>query len=149
MADPELVNVLTSLIDSFKEGIKTEMNSFKEEIKTEINSFKEEIKAEMNSFKEEIRAEIQTINTRLDSLEERVTNLEKTCALIQEEHGKKLDLILDYIAGNIEMTEQMNNHFNHIDRVLADHSVRLAVIESTHVYQSALKNNNLDSKAAL
>ena len=116
MVDSELVNVLTSLMDSFKE---------------------------------EIKSEIKTINTRLDSLAERVTNLEKTCAIIQEEHGKKLDLILDYIAGDIERNEQISQHFSHIDRTLADHSVRLAVIESTHVYQSALKNNNLDSKAAL
>lgn len=136
MVDPELIEVLTS----FKDEIKDEMNSFKTEIKGEMDSFKTEIKGEMNSFRGE-----------LDSIKDRLSSVENICTVIQEEHGKKLDLLLDYASANIEKYQEYDRNFQRIDDKLFDYDVRLGIIEGSELYKKALKSkgNSTLGKASL
>ena len=140
---------------TFKDEMKSEMATFKDEIRTEMATFKDEIRTEMATFKDEIRTEMADfkaeINARIDSLDERLTNLEGICAVMQYELNKKMDTVLDYIKQDIQKHEEFENHFNYVDSKLVDHSVRLSIIESTKAYKSAVdlmkKNKNLGNTA--
>ena len=180
MTDSELIKVLTGFKDeikneisnsrdemaSFKDEIKTEMADFKAEMKSEMVSFKTEIKAEMADFKAEMKSEMASfkdeirtemadfkaeINAKVDAINERLTNLEGICAVMQYELNKKMDTVLDYIKQDIQKHEEFENHFNYVDSKLVDHSVRLSIIESTKAYKSAVdlmkKNKNLGNTA--
>ena len=113
MIEPKLLEILNSLKDEVV-GIRKEMAT----------------KAELNEFREET-------NNRFASVDERLDNLQHTCTRIEVEHGKKLDLALDYIKGNIERQEQYMHNFAEINSKLLDHSIRLSIIESTEAFQSA------------
>lgn len=128
MVDPELVEVLTSFTDNITEN----MNSFKDKIIEDMNSFKSEIKEDMNSFKNEIKEDIH-------SLDERLTSLERTCTVIEKEHGEKLDLLLDYASANIEKHEEYDKKHDEIDRKLFIHDAKLAIIEGSDFYKKNIK----------
>lgn len=158
MVDPELIEVLTSFkneiigeMNSFKTEIKGEMNSFKAEIKDEMDSFKTEIKDEMDSFKTEIKGEMNSFRSELDSIKDRLSSVENICTVIQEEHGKKLDLLLDYASANMEKHEEYDRNFERIDDKLFDYDVRLSIIEGSELYKKAIKSKGTSTlgKASL
>ena len=142
MVDSELLEVLTNFTDE----IKDKMNSFKDEIKGEIDSFKSEIKGEMNSFKREIKGEMNSFKGEMNSfrdeladIKERLTSIENKCTVIEEEHGRKLDLLLDYASSNIEKHEEYDKRFDRIDNKLFIHDAKLAIIEGSDIYQKMIK----------
>ena len=117
IVDPELIKILSS---------------HKEELKNQMDSFTSEIKDEMNSFKTEIKGELEIIN-------ERLTSVENKCTIIEEEHGKKLDLLLEYASANIEKHEEYDKNFDKINNKLFNHDVKLAIIEGSDLYKKAIK----------
>ena len=128
MVYPELIEFLTN-------EIKDKIDSFKNEIKGEMNSFKDEIKGEMNSFK----GEINSFRDELADIKERLTSIENRCTIIEEEHGRKLDLLLDYASANIEKHEEYDKRFGKVDNKLFIHDAKLAIIEGSDIYQKMIK----------
>lgn len=104
-------------------------NSFK---KAFDNSFE---KAFNNSFEKAFDKAVTTkLNPRFEAIEERLTLLEHSVAVIEHEHGSKIQILLDCVTGIIEKQDEMTNSINYLKSKDYDHDVRIAVLEELSGY---------------
>ena len=68
-------------------------------------------------------------NARFEAIENRLTALENITTKIEYEHGRKLDLLLDYAKASIEKHEQYDKYFLDIHTQLLEHDTRIEILE--------------------
>ena len=137
-------------------GMGKEMNGMEKEIKgmgKEIKGMKKEIKRideRLNGLEEkvdlgfkELANEIKKVNIRVDNLElegkdtreiikiiqEEIRRLGKDIAVIQQEHGKKLDMLFDAVTGNEERNKEIQERLNNVEKILEKHSNQIYYLE--------------------
>ena len=99
-----------------------------------------EFKKEVNERFEAVDKRFETIDKRFDendvnydlrfkSIEERLSSLERITTKMEYEHGRKLDILLDYAQANIEKHAQYDQEFFDIHAQLFDHSNRIEILE--------------------
>lgn len=137
-------------------GMGKEMNGMEKEIKgmgKEIKGMKKEIKRideRLNGLEEkvdvgfkELANEIKKVNIRVDNLElegkdtreiikimqEEIRRLGKDIAVIQQEHGKKLDMLFDAVTGNEERNKEIQERLNNVEKILEKHSSQIYYLE--------------------
>ena len=74
----------------------------------------------------------------MDSIDERLSALEDVVTVMQYEHGRKLDLLLDYAKASIEKHEQYDKQFDYVYSKMFDYDVRLSVIEDSEHFQNVM-----------
>ena len=90
---------------------------------------------------DEIRDKVDslcTLKDKVDSIDERLSALEDVVTVMQYEHGRKLDLLLDYAKASIEKHEQYNKQFDYVYAKMFDYDVRLSVIEDSEHFQNVM-----------
>lgn len=137
-------------------GMGKEMNGMGKEIKgmeKEIKGMGKEIKRideRLNGLEEkvdvgfkELANEIKKVNIRVDNLElegkdtreiikimqEEIRRLGKDIAVIQQEHGKKLDMLFDAVTGNEERNKEIQERLNNVEKILEKHSSQIYYLE--------------------
>ena len=137
-------------------GMGKEMNGMEKEIKgmgKEMNGMGKEIKRideRLNGLEEkvdvgfkELANEIKKVNIRVDNLElegkdtreiikimqEEIRRLGKDIAVIQQEHGKKLDMLFDAVTGNEERNKEIQERLNNVEKILEKHSSQIYYLE--------------------
>ena len=68
-------------------------------------------------------------NARFEAIENRLIALENITTKIEYEHGRKLDLLLDYAKASIEKHEQYDKDFLDIHTQLLEHDTRIEILE--------------------
>ena len=85
---------------------------------------------------EDLASEIRKVNARVDNLElegkdtreiikiiqQEIRRLGGDIAVIQHEHGKKLDILFDAVTGNEERNKETKERFENIEKILEKHS---------------------------
>lgn len=155
-------NEFYAKLDSFKDEFNAKLDSFKDEMyafrnemytfKDEMYSFRNEMyafKDEMYTFKNEtqgaidsLRYDIYKINNKLIFMEQRLTSVENICTVMQEEHGKKLDLLLEYTTTNIKQHEDYDKSFQKVNNKLFEHDAKFSIIEGSDIYQKMIKGKS-------
>ena len=125
-----LENKFQGLENKFQ-GLETQFQGLENEFKIMKNDLKE-TRSEVQNLKDDM-------NKRFSLFEERLDSLRQTCARIEHEHGKKLDVFYDYIQCDLEKKEQLANTFFEIDNKLTNHAIRLSVLESSGAFKSILE----------
>ena len=112
---------------------ETLANFFEKNVKNSIQTMTEETLA--NFFEKNIKNSMQTmINESIKPLEERLTSLEHSVAVIEYEHGDKIQILLDSVTGILEKQDEMINSINYLKSKDYDHDVRIAVLEELSGY---------------
>ena len=123
-------------------GMKKEINGMGKEIKRideRLNGLEEKVDV---GFKE-LANEIKKVNIRVDNLElegkdtreiikimqEEIRRLGKDIAVIQQEHGKKLDMLFDAVTGNEERNKEIQERLNNVEKILEKHSSQIYYLE--------------------
>ena len=143
----ESIDEINSKVDSLYE-MKDKVDSLYS-MKDKIESI-DEIKSKVDSLysmKDKIES-IDEINSKVDSLysmkdkvdsiDERLSALEDVVTVMQYEHGRKLDLLLDYAKASIEKHEQYDKQFDYVYSKMFDYDVRLSVIEDSEHFQNVM-----------
>lgn len=123
-------------------GMEKEIKGMKKEIKRideRLNGLEEKVDV---GFKE-LANEIKKVNIRVDNLElegkdtreiikimqEEIRRLGKDIAVIQQEHGKKLDMLFDAVTGNEERNKEIQERLNNVEKILEKHSSQIYYLE--------------------
>ena len=123
-------------------GMGKEIKGMKKEIKRideRLNGLEEKVDV---GFKE-LANEIKKVNIRVDNLElegkdtreiikimqEEIRRLGKDIAVIQQEHGKKLDMLFDAVTGNEERNKEIQERLNNVEKNLEKHSSQIYYLE--------------------
>lgn len=130
-------------------GMGKEMNGMEKEIKGMGKEIKR-IDERLNGLEEkvdvgfkELANEIKKVNIRVDNLElegkdtreiikimqEEIRRLGKDIAVIQQEHGKKLDMLFDAVTGNEERNKEIQERLNNVEKILEKHSSQIYYLE--------------------
>ena len=130
-------------------GMGKEMNGMEKEIKGMGKEIKR-IDERLNGLEEkvdvgfkELANEIKKVNIRVDNLElegkdtreiikimqEEIRRLGKDIAVIQQEHGKKLDMLFDAVTGNEERNKEIQERLNNVEKILEKHSNQIYYLE--------------------
>lgn len=124
MVDPELLTILNSMnqkIDSLYE-MKNKVDSLYE-MKDKVDSLYE-------------------MKDKVNSIDKRLSSLENIVTVMQYEHGRKLDLLLDYAKANMEKHEEYDKQFAYMHSKFFDYDVRLSVIEDSEYYKRVMAEKN-------
>ncbi len=83
-----------------------------------------------------IDSKFDAVNSRFDVSDKqsqeilyRLTSLENTVTMIEAEHGKKIDIALEYISGAIQQHDEITETLNKINSKLDGHDVHIEVLE--------------------
>ena len=123
-------------------GMEKEIKGMGKEIKRideRLNGLEEKVDV---GFKE-LANEIKKVNIRVDNLElegkdtreiikimqEEIRRLGKDIAVIQQEHGKKLDMLFDAVTGNEERNKEIQERLNNVEKILEKHSSQIYYLE--------------------
>ena len=94
------------------------------------------IQSEMTVIKQDIYDKLNHMNSRADNMDNRmdimqqdIRNLQKDVAVIQQEHGEKIQLLLDYAVQNSEEHARMNTLLEKHSSTLDNHEIRLQIAE--------------------
>lgn len=145
--DNEILQILQSM--NKKMDVMGDKVDYLYSMKDKIESI-DEIKSKVDSLysmKDKIES-IDEINSKVDSLysmkdkvdsiDERLSALEDVVTVMQYEHGRKLDLLLDYAKASIEKHEQYDKQFDYVYSKMFDYDVRLSVIEDSEHFQNVM-----------
>ncbi len=109
-------------------GMKDKIESI-DEIRSKVDSLYE-MKDKVDS--------LYSMKDKVDSIDERLSALEDVVTVMQYEHGRKLDLLLDYAKASIEKHEQYDKQFDYVYSKMFDYDVRLSVIEDSEHFQNVM-----------
>ena len=121
MIDPELLTLLTSMnhkIDNLYQ-MKTKVDSLYE-MKDKVDSLYE-------------------MKDKVNSIDERLSSLENIVTVMQYEHGRKLDLLLDYAKANMEKHDEYDRQFAYMNAKFFDYDIRLSIIEDSEYYKRIME----------
>lgn len=121
MIDAELLKLLTSMnqkIDTLYE------------MKEKVDSLYE-MKEKVDSLHE--------IKEKVVSIDERLYSLENIVTVMQYEHGRKLDFLLDYAKANMEKHDEYDKQFAYMNAKFFDYDIRLSVIEDSAYYKKVME----------
>ena len=170
MVDKELINYLDKNfnfinkkfdeIDKRFDGIDERFNGIDERfdgIDKKFNGYDKEFKSIKEKFND-IDERFDTMDKKFDCINEDlkeihndIRELNQSIAFIEIDHGNKLASIFDYMVKHDEADLKYDNHFQKVDKILDNHSIRLSVIEDTTIYKDALnaiQKNNLNNAQA-
>ncbi len=116
-------------------GMGREIKGVKKEIKgidERLNGLEEKVDLGF----EDLASEIRKVNARVDNLDlegkdtreiikiiqQEIRRLGGDIAVIQHEHGKKLDILFDAVTGNEERNKESKERFENIEKILEKHS---------------------------
>ena len=116
-------------------GMGREIKGVKKEIKgidERLNGLEEKVDLGF----EDLASEIRKVNARVDNLDlegkdtreiikiiqQEIRRLGGDIAVIQHEHGKKLDILFDVVTGNEERNKESKERFENIEKILEKHS---------------------------
>ena len=116
-------------------GMGREIKGVKKEIKgidERLNGLEEKVDLGF----EDLANEIRKVNARVDNLDlegkdtreiikiiqQEIRRLGGDIAVIQHEHGKKLDILFDVVTGNEERNKETQERFENIEKILEKHS---------------------------
>jgi DNA repair exonuclease SbcCD ATPase subunit len=92
------------LIEKMYTDLKSEIKSVKSELKSEIQSVRSELKSEIQSVRSELKSEIQSVNNHV--------------IIIEQDHGAKLDALLDgykqLAEGQVKIEGRVDNIEKHM-----------------------------------
>lgn len=148
MDNQEMSSIILKIYEEQKKtneiinGMGKEMNGMGKEIKRideRLNGLEEKVDV---GFKE-LANEIKKVNIRVDNLElegkdtreiikimqEEIRRLGKDIAVIQQEHGKKLDMLFDAVTGNEERNKEIQERLNNVEKILEKHSSQIYYLE--------------------
>lgn len=119
-------------------GMKDKIESI-DEIRSKVDSLYG-MKDKIESI-DEINSKVDSLYSmkdKVDSIDERLSALEDVVTVMQYEHGRKLDLLLDYAKASIEKHEQYDKQFDYVYSKMFDYDVRLSVIEDSEHFQNVM-----------
>ena len=116
-------------------GMGREIEGIKKEIKG-IDERLNGLEKKVDLGFEDLASEIRKVNARVDNLElegkdtreiikiiqQEIRRLGGDIAVIQHEHGKKLDILFDAVTGNEERNKENQERFENIEKILEKHS---------------------------
>lgn len=70
------------------------------------------------------------VDGRLDNHDAQFVSLGNIITKMEYEHGKKLDLLLDYAKANIEKHEQYDESLSQINAKIFNHDIRINILEN-------------------
>ena len=137
------IKTLTSEVKKIDERITSEVEKINERITLEVGKINQRITNEIGKLNKKFDSEIGKVNKRLDKLElegkdtreiiksmqQEIRNLKGDIAVIQYEHGKKLDILFDAITGNEERNKENQERFDNIEKILEKHSNQIYYLE--------------------
>ena len=143
----ESIDEINSKVDSLYE-MKDKVDSLysmKDKIESidEINSKVDSLYSMKDKIEsiDEINSKVDSLYSmkdKVDSIDERLSALEDVVTVMQYEHGRKLDLLLDYAKASIEKHEQYDKQFDYVYSKMFDYDVRLSVIEDSEHFQNVM-----------
>ncbi len=125
--DNEILQILQSM--NKKMDVMGDKVDYLYSMKDKIESI-DEINSKVDS--------LYSMKDKVDSIDERLSALEDVVTVMQYEHGRKLDLLLDYAKASIEKHEQYDKQFDYVYSKMFDYDVRLSVIEDSEHFQNVM-----------
>lgn len=107
-------------------------NEISQQILNTMNSMQNTMicmQAQANRMQNQMDSMEQNMNNRMDTMEQEIRSLQKDVAVIQQEHGAKIQLLLDYAVQNSEEHARMNTLLEKHSSILENHEIRLQIAE--------------------
>ena len=138
-------------LEEFKSSLTQEIKDMLAETKDEIcndivkinNDLRDELHQDMKKMNDNLRDELHQdmkkmnddlrdeFNHKFDNLEKKVDDISRSVAVIEQEHGYKIDTLLNYASANTEKHEEYDKIFNKHDDILENHDARIYKLEHT------------------
>ena len=104
-------------IDNLQEEVKENMSSFREEIKESMSSFREEVEENMNSFRKEIKENMSSFREEINQKMKHFSkDMLDTQFVFEDEYGKKIDAIFEYVQFHQKTNLQRFNKINDLEK---------------------------------
>ena len=127
---------LTSEVDKINKRLTSEVDKINERLTSEVDKINERLTSEIGQMNRKFESEMKKVNERFDNLElegkdtreiikimqQEIRRLGGDIAVIQHEHGKKLDILFDAVTGNEERNKETQERFENIEKILEKHS---------------------------
>ncbi|MCI8352306.1 MAG: hypothetical protein HFJ58_01595 [Clostridia bacterium] len=131
MDDRNTQKILTAIeqINKNLELTRQEMNSRFETVDSRFDAMHNEMDSRFNTMHNEMNSKFDASNKQSQEILDRLTSLENTVTIIEAEHGKKIDIALEYISGAIQQHDEIMETLNKINSKLDGHDVHIEVLE--------------------
>ena len=103
------------LIEKMYTDLKAEIKAVKTDLKTEIQTVQSNLNAEIQAVKSELKAEVQTVGNQVTMLE--------------NDHGKKLDALMDGYKQLAEGQEEIKSQIQDINSKVTNQEVEKTVLK--------------------
>ena len=77
-----------------------------------------------------MKKDIAKIQETQDKMQDELTRLGDTVTVIEVEHGRKIDIMLDVLTGHTEKLEEYEQRFKKDEKIIEMHSHRIYALEA-------------------
>ena len=120
MENKELYELLSKQI----ENIYTDLSNKIENVNTDLSNKIENVNTDLSN-------KIENLNNKFNKLEKRVTSIEHSLVVIENDHGNMLSALFDNLSVNEDRNKENQKNFKIINQRLENHSIRIANIEDS------------------
>lgn len=94
-----------------RNDMQSEIGNLRNDMQSEIGNLRNDMQSEIGNLRNDMQNGFNEVNQRLDRLENRVT-------VIEEDHGKKLDLLLDGYVQNSEAINRIEKEVSKHEEII-------------------------------
>ena len=131
IAKNEIINAITKLINEKFDNMEVTVRQMQEDIKQmqeDIGILKEQV-AVIPKMQEDIKQiqvkVIPKMQNDIEELKEYTRNISRSVAVIEQEHGEKIQILLDLVTGHTEKFEEQNKKINKCEKKIEKHDSEL------------------------
>lgn len=120
--EDEITQQILNKMDTMQQDIYNKMDIMQQDTYDKMNTMQQDIYNKMDTMQ-------QDIYSKMDIMQQDIRSLQKDVAIIQHEHGSKIQLLLDYAVQNSEEHTKMNALLEKHSSTLNNHEIRLQIVE--------------------
>ena len=126
-----ITNTLTKTMTTLIGNLENNMDRKFDNMQKEINELKE-ITKDIPEMKEMIKRipEMERMIKRIQEMDEEIRKISKSVAVIEVEHGDKIQALFDAFSMNQEQIEKNKKDINKLEKSYNSHNDRIYLLES-------------------
>ena len=91
---------------------------------------RDQILLDMHKDMSVLKTDVGALKIDVENLKKETADISRSVALIENEHGEKLQILLDVYSDYPKKFESINNHFKSHEKKFDNHSARIIRLES-------------------
>lgn len=111
-------------IDKLEKSIDGKISVLQNGLQGQINGLQEQVnglQGQVNGLQEQVN-EMQVQVNKIPKIEEELRTLSGRVAIIEKEHGEKLQILLDVVTGNSKKSKELEKRIEKDEKIINRHS---------------------------